>query len=382
MNLENITIVNFKNLVECQLDFSPNINCFIGNNGMGKTNVLDAIYYLSFVKSCSNVSDQLVLNHAADYMMLRGRYRRCGEPLEVAMAYQKGKRKTLKRDGKEYKRFSQHIGLLPLVMVSPMDWDLIRGSGEERRRLMDQIIAQGNQEYLAHLIRYNKALENRNSLIKQGMRDALLFETVEHQLNESGMAIHAARMRWIDEFTPIFMRYYNAIAGGAEQVQLQLSSHLNDCPMRELLNRNRDRDMIVGYTTHGVHRDDINLLLDGHSMRKVGSQGQCKTYTIALRLAQYDFIKAQNAAMPILLLDDIFDKLDANRVESIIKVVNDNRFGQIFITDTNRTHLDEIIKTLNNGYKIFVVNDGSCRLDEESAAEHPNKDTSNETNRS
>ena len=245
MNLENITIVNFKNLVECQLDFSPNINCFIGNNGMGKTNVLDAIYYLSFVKSCSNVSDQLVLNHAADYMMLRGRYSRCGEPLEVAMAYQKGKRKTLKRDGKEYKRFSQHIGLLPLVMVSPMDWDLIRGSGEERRRLMDQIIAQGNQEYLAHLIRYNKALENRNSLIKQGMRDALLFETVEHQLNESGTAIHAARMRWIDEFTPIFMRYYNAIAGGAEQVQLQLSSHLNDCPMHELLNRNRDRDMML-----------------------------------------------------------------------------------------------------------------------------------------
>ena len=370
MNLENLTIVNFKNLVECQLDFSPNINCFIGNNGMGKTNVLDAIYYLSFVKSCSNVSDQLVLNHDADYMMLRGHYSRCGEPVEVAMAYQKGKRKTLKRDGKEYKRFSQHIGLLPLVMVSPMDWDLIRGSGEERRRLMDQIIAQGNQEYLAHLIRYNKALENRNSLIKQGMRDALLFETVEHQLNESGTAIHAARMRWIDEFTPIFMRYYNAIAGGAEQVQLQLSSHLNDCPMHELLNRNRDRDMIVGYTTHGVHRDDINLLLDGHSMRKVGSQGQCKTYTIALRLAQYDFIKAQNAALPILLLDDIFDKLDANRVESIIKVVNDNRFGQIFITDTNRTHLDEIIKTLNNGYKIFVVNDGSCRLDEESAAEH------------
>ena len=374
MNLENLTIVNFKNLVECQLDFSPNINCFIGNNGMGKTNVLDAIYYLSFVKSCSNVSDQLVLNHAADYMMLRGRYRRCGEPVEVAMAYQKGKRKTLKRDGKEYKRFSQHIGLLPLVMVSPMDWDLIRGSGEERRRLMDQIISQSNQEYLAHLIRYNKALENRNSLIKQGMRDALLFETVEHQLHESGMAIHAARMRWIDEFTPIFMRYYNAIAGGAEQVRLELNSHLNDCPMRDLLDRNRDRDMIVGYTTHGVHRDDINLLLDGHSMRKVGSQGQCKTYTIALRLAQYDFIKAQNAALPILLLDDIFDKLDANRVESIIKVVNDNRFGQIFITDTNRTHLDEIIKTLNNGYKIFVVNNGNCRLDEENAAQSTNVD--------
>lgn len=367
MNLENLTIVNFKNLIECKLDFSPNINCFIGNNGMGKTNVLDAIYYLSFVKSCSNVSDQLVLNHAADYMMLRGKYNRAGENVEVAMAYQKGRRKTLKRDGKEYKRFSQHIGLLPLVMVSPMDWELIRGSGEERRRLMDQIISQSNQEYLEHLIRYNKALENRNSLIKQGVRDVLLFETIEHQLEQSASAIHTERLAWIEKFTPIFMRYYNAIAGGSENVCLELSSHLNDCTMSDLLSKNRERDMIVGYTTHGVHRDDINLLLNGHSMRKVGSQGQCKTYTIALRLAQYDFIKEKNSVMPILLLDDIFDKLDANRVESIIKVVNDNRFGQIFITDTNRTHLDDIIKNLNNGYKIFIVNNGNCRLEEESS---------------
>ena len=365
MTLENLTIVNFKNLTECQLDFSPNINCFIGNNGMGKTNVLDAIYYLSFVKSCTNVGDQLVVNHDADYMMLRGKYMRGGEPLEIAMAYQKGKRKTLKRDGKEYKRFSQHIGLLPLVMVSPMDWDLIRGASEERRRLMDQIISQGNNEYLSHLIRYNKAVENRNSLIRQGYRDAILFETVEHQMVESATVIHRERMAWIERFTPIFLRYYSAIAGAGEQVEIRLSSHLNDASMAQILEQTRERDMVVGYTTRGVHRDDIDLLLNGHSMRKVGSQGQCKTYTIALRLAQYDFIKANNAVMPILLLDDIFDKLDAKRVESIVNVVNDNQCGQIFITDTNRTHLDDIIHTLHSGYKIFTVENGTCSADEE-----------------
>ncbi|MGM9803729.1 MAG: DNA replication/repair protein RecF [Muribaculaceae bacterium] len=367
MYLESIAIVNFKNLTESNLQFSPNINCFIGNNGMGKTNVLDAIYYLSFVKSCSNVGDQLVLNHQADYMMLRGAYSRNGEKVEVTMAYQKGRRKTLKRDGKEYKRFSQHIGLLPLVMVSPMDWDLIRGSGEERRRLMDQIISQSNQEYLSHLIRYNKAIENRNSLIKQGYTDPLLYETVEHQLIESGTMLHNTRQQWIERFSPIFMRYYSAIAGGAETVHLELNSHLNQCSMAQVLNENRQRDMVVGYTTHGVHRDDINLLLDMHPMRKVGSQGQCKTYTIALRLAQYDFLKEQSTALPILLLDDIFDKLDAERVERIVKVVSDNQFGQIFITDTNRSHLDNIIKTLNSSYKIFNVESGCCTVIEENS---------------
>lgn len=360
MILQNLSIVNFKNLTECKLDFSPNINCLIGNNGMGKTNVLDAIYYLSFAKSCGNLTDQMVLNHDADYMMLRGNYLRHGDPIEITMAYQKGKRKTFKRDGKEYQRLSQHIGLIPLVMVSPMDWDLIRGAGEERRRLMDQIIAQGDSEYLAHLIRYNKALENRNSLIRQGYRDPLLFETVEHQLIASATYIHSARTKWIEVFTPIFMRYYSAIAGSNETVEIELNSHLNDCSMAQLLAQNRERDMIVGYTTHGVHRDDINLLLDSHPMRKTGSQGQCKTYTIALRLAQYDFLKEMSGTMPILLLDDIFDKLDALRVESIVKMVNNSDFGQIFITDTNRTHLDEIVKSINSDFRIFTVDHGNC----------------------
>ncbi len=363
MILQSLNIVNFKNLAECKLEFSPNINCFIGNNGMGKTNVLDAIYYLSFAKSCGNLSDQVVLNHDSDYMMLRGKYLRHDENLEITMAYQKGKRKSFKRDGKDYQRLSQHIGLLPLVMVSPMDWELIRGGSEERRRLMDQIISQGNTEYLAQLIRYNKALENRNSLIRQGYRDPILFETVEYQLTETANYIHKIRTEWIKEFTPIFMRYYEAIAGQGEQVELELSSHLQTASMHDLLQQYRERDAVLGYTSHGVHRDDINLLLNGHSMRKIGSQGQCKTYTIALRLAQYDFLKSQSSSLPILLLDDIFDKLDAQRVESIVKVVNDNEFGQIFITDTNRTHLDEILVSLDNSYSIFTVDHGECKAD-------------------
>lgn len=363
MILQHLTIVNFKNLAECQLDFSPNINCLIGNNGMGKTNVLDAIYYLSFVKSCVNMSDQLVVKDGEEYMMLRGKYERNGEPLEVTMAYQQGRRKSLKRDGKEYQRFSSHIGLLPLVMVSPMDGDLIRGAGEERRRLMDQIIAQGDSEYLASLIRYNKALENRNTLIRQEVRDPILYETVERQLIESAACIHEARKNWIDTFTPIFIRYYNAIAGGNESVEITLSSQLNESSMRDLLEQNRYRDFAVGYTTHGVHRDDINLMLNGLSMRKTGSQGQCKTYTTALRFAQYEFLKQQSGQLPLLLLDDIFDKLDALRVESIVKVVNNNDFGQIFITDTNRTHLDEILKSINGDYRLFTVDHGNCLAD-------------------
>ena len=359
MILNSISILNFKNIEEASLTFSPKVNCLTGNNGMGKTNVLDAIYYLSFSKSYVNQGDAMVVNHNADYMMLKGDYTRRGEAEEVTLALQRGKRKTLKRNGKEYKKLSQHIGLLPVVMVSPMDWELIRGSGEERRRLMDLIISQSDAEYLAALIKYGKAVENRNAMIRQGYRDPILFETVEEQMCQSASYIYDCRLKWVEEFSPIFMEYYRAISGSAETVKLAYKSHLNDVPMHELLASNRERDIIIGYTTRGVHRDDIELMLGEHSMRKTGSQGQCKTYTIALRLAQFDFLKQASSITPILLLDDIFDKLDANRVENIITVVSNNdKFGQIFITDTNRTHLDEIIKRAGSDYRIFTVSQG------------------------
>lgn len=365
MILKNVSILNFKNIEEANMSFSPKINCFTGNNGMGKTNILDAIYYLSFCKSSmSQGGDSAVLKHGADMMMLQGQYERRGELENVSVGIQSGKRKAVKRNGKEYQRLSQHIGLLPIVMVSPLDWDLIRGAGEERRRLMDQIISQSNREYLDALIRYGKALENRNAMIKRGFRDSLLFETVESQLCDAASYIHSVRAQWIVQFSPIFLNYYQAIAQSSETVSVKYRSHLNDAAMQQVLDANRERDFILGYTSRGVHRDDIELMLGDYSMRKTGSQGQCKTYTIALRLAQFDFLKQVSGITPILLLDDIFDKLDAHRVENIINVVNDNggsRFGQIFITDTNRTHLDDIIRSLGGDYKIFHVEHGVCQ---------------------
>lgn len=360
MILNSISILNFKNIAEANLSFSQKVNCFTGKNGMGKTNLLDAIYYLSFCKSYSNQSDLLNITHESDYMMLQGEYIRNNEPEIISCGLQRGKRKVLKRNGKEYQRLSQHIGLLPLVMVSPMDWELIRGGSEERRRLIDQIISQSDKNYLANLIKYNKGLENRNSLLKQGIKDKLLFETIEFSLCRAAQEIYAARKRWIEEFSPIFLRYYREISGESEQVSISYLSHLNDYSMEENLRKSWEKDCAIRYTSKGVHRDDIELLLGDYSMRKIGSQGQCKTYTIALRLAQYDFLRTLNGITPILLLDDIFDKLDSSRVENIISAVSDSRFGQIFITDTNRSHLDVIIQRVGSDYKIYSVENGTC----------------------
>ncbi len=361
MTLEQLTILNYKNIAEAQLQFSPKVNCLIGNNGMGKTNVLDAIYYLSYCKSfTSNNEHSAAINHDANFLMLQGRYSRKGSTEEISLSVQRGKRKTVKRNGKDYKRLSEHVGLLPLVMISPLDWDLIRGGGDERRRLMDQIISQGNRKYLDALIRYNKALEQRNSMIKNDYRDPLLYESVENVMDSTAATLHESRKQWLEEFTPIFMRYYSAISGDAEQVRLSYKSHLSELSMQQLLNANRDRDMIMGYTTRGVHRDDIDLWLGDHSMRKTGSQGQCKTYTIALRMAQFEFLKKYTGTTPILLLDDIFDKLDERRVVSIINVVSNSQdFGQIFITDTNRTHLDEIVSMMSGDYSMMIVENGA-----------------------
>ncbi len=360
MILNTATIVNYKNIAEARLEFSPKLNCLIGNNGQGKTNVLDAIYYLSMCRSFAAASDNsAVIRHGEPYMMLQGSYTRQQTPMEISVALQRGKRKVVRRDGKEYQRLSQHIGLLPVVMVSPMDWDLVRGSGEERRRFMDLIISQNDSEYLDALIRYNKAVEQRNAMIKKEMRDPLLYETVEMEMSRHATLLHQRRQQWVEQFLPIFMHYYSAVAGEGETVSLHYKSHLNDAPMLEHLASTRERDLIIGYTTRGIHRDDLELMLGGYPMRRTGSQGQCKTYTIALRLAQFDFLKANSPAVPILLLDDIFDKLDACRVERIVDVVSSDRFGQIFITDTNRTHLDEIVARHGGGHCLMLVEDGN-----------------------
>lgn len=362
MILRNISILNFKNIAETSLDFSNNVNCFIGDNGMGKTNLLDAIYYLSFCKSYTGLGDSAMLKHGEGMMLVQGHYERRGQDEEISIGFKTGKRKTVKRGGKEYDKLSRHIGLLPLVMISPADWELIRGSGEERRRFVDQIIAQSDVEYMAHLVKYTRAVENRNAMLRRGFSDPLLFESIEQQMCQSAAYIHSARTSWIADFSPIFLKYYRQISNSAETVSLSYRSHLNESTMQEWLNRNRAHDAVVGYTSTGIHRDDVELLLDDYPMRKIGSQGQCKTYTVAMRLAQYDFLERVNGIKPLLLLDDIFDKLDAHRVENIIGVVAGDTFGQIFITDTNRTHLDHIIRKVDKDYRTWSVNNGNFTL--------------------
>ncbi len=360
MVLRGVSILNYKNIEQGELTLSPKINCFTGNNGMGKTNILDAIYYLSFCKSFITPNDTAVVREGEEYMMLRGDYERKGEREEISFGLQLGKRKSLKRNGKEYSRLSEHIGLLPLVMVSPMDWELIRGGSEVRRRLIDQIISQSDRGYLANLIAYSKGVENRNVMLKKGYRDAILFETIEGQISDTAQAIHAARKEWIKRFSPILLNYYQTISGGRECVELIYKSSLNERGMQQIMNDNRSKDLALGYTSEGVHRDDIELMLGRLLMRKGGSQGQCKSYTVAMRFAQYEFLREHSGVSPILLLDDIFDKLDANRVESIMSIVARDTFGQIFLTDTNRTHLDEIIRRIGGDYKIYNVTDGVC----------------------
>lgn len=379
MILKKITILNYKNIADATIEPAPGVNCLIGNNGQGKTNVLDAVYCLSMCRSfTTGGGDSALIKHGEEYMMLQGKYLRRDLDEDITLSLKRGGRKVVKRQGKEYRRLSKHIGLLPIVMISPMDWDLIRGAGDERRRLMDTIISQGDTRYLDALIRYNKALEQRNSMIRHEYTDALLYTAVEQQMTEAAALIYERRSRWIEDFTPIFMTYYRAIAGSGESVSLSYRSHLNEAPsLQAALDATRQRDLVIGYTTRGIHRDDIELLLDGYSMRRTGSQGQCKTYTIALRLAQFEFLKRINPTTPILLLDDIFDKLDATRVESIIRLVTTTpSFGQIFITDTNRTHIDNILANTAVGqHALWHVENGAVTRIDNSNTGHDDETT-------
>ena len=279
----------------------------------------------------------------------------------------RGQKKHFKRNKKEYKRLSEHIGLIPLVVVSPADTLLIEGGSEERRKLMDMVIAQYDRSYIDALSRYNNALQQRNTLLKQASAaevssaafDPLLIQLWEEQMAEAGEQLFEKRRAFVDELVPLFQQYYEHISGGQERVGLTYVSHCQRGPLLEVIQRDRHKDLAVGYSLHGVHRDDLEFTLDGHLMKREGSQGQNKTYVIALKLAQFDFLKRTGAqTTPLLLLDDIFDKLDAQRVEQIVRLVSSDNFGQIFITDTNRDHLDQILSTTTLDYKIFHVSQG------------------------
>lgn len=361
MWLKRISILNYKNLEQVELAFSHKMNCIIGKNGMGKTNLMDAVYYLSFCKSSTNPIDSQNIRHEQDFFVIQGFYETDdGEPEEVYCGLKRRQKKQFKRNKKEYTRLSDHIGLIPLVMVSPADSLLIAGGSEERRRFMDVVISQFDREYLDALIRYNKALAQRNTLLKSETEpEDALMEVWEEMMASAGETVYRKRLAFIEEFIPIFQSYYSYISQDREQVSLTYQSHVAEEDLLVLLRESRQRDRIMGYSLKGVHKDDLVMLLGDFPIKREGSQGQNKTYLIALKLAQFEFLKRTGSrTTPLVLLDDIFDKLDASRVEQIVKLVAGDNFGQIFITDTNRDHLDKILRKIEGDYKLFEVDNG------------------------
>lgn len=365
MILENISIINYKNIKGVNLDLSPKINCLIGHNGVGKTNFLDAIYYLSFCRSANNPIDSQIIMHDENFFMLEGNYRtEQGDIENIYCGMKRGTKKHFKRNKKEYKRLSQHIGLVPLIYVSPSDSSLIEGGSEGRRRLMDVVISQYDHSYMELLSNYNKALQQRNALLKMEEEpDSSLLDIWEQEMARNGELLFQKRLAFVDELVPVFQQIYQQISGQREIVSLRYISHCQRGPLLDVIQRDRFKDRAVGYSLHGVHRDDLEMLIGDFQMKREGSQGQNKTFVLALKLAQFDFLRrTSSTTTPLLLLDDIFDKLDAQRVESIVQLVSGDNFGQIFITDTNRDHLDKILSKSDGEYKIFTVEGGDIEL--------------------
>lgn len=359
MHLQKITLVNFKNFESQTFDFQEKINCFVGNNGVGKTNVLDAIYYLSFAKSYFNSVATQNIRHSEDFFMVEGEYKINEKVDTVVCSLKRGNKKVVKRNGKVYEKFSDHIGYLPLVIISPADRDLITNGSDIRRKFIDNVISQSDNHYLQTVIKYNKVLAQRNSLLKyfalNRTFDAINLKVYDEQLNKYGSLIYAKRKDFLKAFIPIFKNRYEAISKSSEKVDLVYKTQLNEIGFLELLEQSVERDRVLQFTSSGIHKDDLTFEMDGYSIKKYGSQGQQKSYLIALKLAQFDFIKAQSKVKPILLLDDIFDKLDDIRVAQIINLVINNEFGQLFISDTHKERTEEVVKTTNQPYKIFQL---------------------------
>ena len=359
MHLKKLTLTNFKNYELNELEFSPKINCFVGNNGVGKTNILDAIHYLSLTKSFFNSIDSISVRHGEDYFIIQGTFVRDNEEDQIYCAFQKQKQKLLKRNGKEYHRLSDHVGRYPVVMISPADSALITEGSEDRRKFMNKIISQYNAEYLDSILRYGKALQQRNKLLKDqnssGKADSEILSIWDAQLVKYGNYVYNEREILINELIPVFQEYYSLISSGREKVKLKYRSHLSEGDFTEALQNSITKDRYLEYTTVGIHKDDLLLEMDDYSVKSLGSQGQQKSYLVALKLAKFDYIKRKAGFSPVLLLDDIFDKFDADRVEQIIRLVGNQRFGQIFITDTHQNRLQDILSSHKTDYKLFRI---------------------------
>lgn len=357
MILTTLSLLNYKNFEQKTFEFDKKINCFVGPNGAGKTNVLDAIYHLSYGKSYFNPIASQNINHNHDFFVVDGLYQKNDRDERIVVSLKKGHKKIIKRNAKIYDRFSDHIGFLPLVIISPADRDLIIEGSETRRKFIDSVISQSDKEYLEILIRYNKVISQRNSLLKffalNGTFDADALDIYNHQMVELGEPIYEKRKSFLETFIPIFKERYKVISNNNELVNLNYKSDLSDGKLEDLLHKNLKKDCALQYSSVGIHKDDLKFEIEGFPIKKFGSQGQQKSYLIALKLAQFDFIKSQQNEKPIVLLDDIFDKLDEQRVAQIISLVDNENFGQIFISDTHSNRTENAIKSVHQTYKMF-----------------------------
>ncbi|MCL2416416.1 MAG: DNA replication/repair protein RecF [Bacteroidales bacterium] len=374
MHLKSLSITNFKNYPELTLDFSPNINCFAGDNGVGKTNLLDAIHYLSFCKSFVQNADMQNIRHNEDFFAIHGTFEKDGKTDVVSCIQKRGSRKIMRLDKKDYERFSDHIGLFPVVMISPYDSSLIDDGSDVRRKFMDIVISQFDKFYLEHLIAYNQTLEQRNKFLKSEQFDETLCDVFDQKLVQYGSKIFESRKKFLNQFSTLFQQYFNTLSKGSECVEIRYNSQLQDSPtFSEQLQNSRQKDRMLQFTSVGIHKDDLVLLINDFPIKKFGSQGQQKSFTLAMRLAQLEFTKQQNGCFPVLLLDDIFDKLDKSRILRLLELVGHDDFGQVFITDTDAGRLERILNEQNISFKLFEIA-------EHNIISHVESDADNRTN--
>ena len=361
MHLNSLLLVNFKNLQQVEINFSKRVNCFIGNNGQGKTNLLDAIYHLSYTKSFFNSIDSQNIMFDQSFYVIQGGVSNEEENFSLYCALKKGDKKVFRKNKKVYKKLADHIGLFPVIMITPYDINLVLEGSETRRRFLDSFIAQFDKSYLQQLLEYNKLLKQRNALLKMShnLDSNELMEVYEHQMEEKAHFIFNRRSVFVDDFIPLFNKFYKDISSNNENVGLNYISALEHSSMKDIFINNRNKDLILKYTSQGIHRDDLAFTIGGNSLRKFGSQGQQKTFLIALKLAMFDYIKLKKKITPILLLDDIFDKLDDDRVGYILNLIEKDKLGQTFITDTSKDKIPQILINLKVSHRSFIVEKGN-----------------------
>ena len=358
--LEKIVISDYRNIQLQELEFSPNINCISGNNGEGKTNLLDAIYYMSMTKSAFVASDRFNMRHGTDEFSLAGTYRmENGLSSRFALKMTSKGEKKVKRDDKPYQKISEHVGVLPVVMVSPADVSMVSESGEERRRFVNSVLSQMDREYMSAMQQYNRLLLQRNTMLKDSEPDRSLLEVIDMRMSILAEPIYQARKRFVEQLKPIVSEYYKTLSGDSEQVDIEYESELSKAGLDQLLAASFDRDRIMKHTTTGIHRDDFAFTMNGHPIRRFGSQGQQKSFLVSLKFAQYEIMKKNYGYAPILLLDDVFDKLDIGRISNLLQMVASNDFGQIFITDSNKVRMAGIVDELTQDRAYFETVGGT-----------------------